>query len=285
MIFIATAHWADSKWIAPQRKALSTYVGQPHRVFANLEGVGPSFDRSFDYVSRYGGSHPEKLNSLAEAITEEADPDDLIVFLDGDAFPIRDVGLWLPELLSEHPLAAVRRDENAGDVQPHPCFCVCTVGFWNEIGGDWRPGSWLTSDGTEATDVGGRLLTTLTARSIPWRPILRSNSVNPHPVLYGIYERHVYHHGAGFRPPIARADETNVPVAENEDYLFLRTRARGKSLKDLRPNHLPQLVRLARRGIRTRKLDAYIRKEERRSKRIFRQIRSDPEFYRSFEQV
>ena len=23
-----------------------------------------------------------------------------------------------------------------GDPQPHPCFCVTTVGFWQDIGGD-----------------------------------------------------------------------------------------------------------------------------------------------------
>lgn len=288
MIFIATAHWTDPKWIGPQRKALSDHIGQPHRVFANLEGIDRTYDSCFHYVSRYGGMHPEKLNALAEAIAEEAKPDDLIVFLDGDAFPIRSADTWLYELVSEHPIAAVRRDENAGDVQPHPCFCVSTVGFWGEIGGDWRPGPWLTSDGREASDVGGKLLENLSRRGIPWRPILRSNSVNLHPVLYGIYERRIYHHGAGFRPPITFADEANVPVAANEDYLYARMRARGKSLKDLkklRLHHIPRLVRLGPYRIKTRKLDAYIRGEEHRSGEIYRQICSDPEFYSVFEKA
>lgn len=284
MIFIATAHWADPKWIAPQQKAISTHVELPYRVFANLEGIDPDYDRCFHYVSRYKGMHPEKLNDLAEAIAAEADPDDLIVFLDGDAFPIRPIGAWLLELLSQAPIAAVRRDENAGDIQPHPCFCVSTVGFWRTIGGDWRPGPWRTADGRHASDVGGKLLENLRQRASTWRPILRSNSVNLHPVLYGIYERRIYHHGAGFRPPIARADDANVPVAENEDYLYLRMRARGKSLRDLRLRHLPQLARLGSHRIKTRKLDAYIREEQRRSGDIYRQICSDPMFYAHFEQ-
>jgi hypothetical protein len=184
-----------------------------------------------------------------------------------------------------HALAAVRRDENAGDVQPHPCFCVTTVGLWNEISGDWRPGAWLTAEGVEAQDVGGRLLSILGERSIDWRPILRSNAVNLHPVLYGIYEGHVYHHGAGFRPPIARADEANVPVAENEDYLWLKTRAHGKSIRQLRPRHAPQLARLARDGLKARKLNAYIRREGRRSDEIYSDICVDPDFYRRFEKT
>jgi hypothetical protein len=104
-------------------------------------------------------------------------------------------------------------------------------------------------------------------------------------VLYGVYEHHVYHHGAGFRPPIARADEAHVPVSEHEDYLVLRTRARGRSLRDIRPRHAPQLVKLARDGVRARKLDAYMRREGRRSAELHREICADPEFYRRFEPV
>jgi hypothetical protein len=283
MIYIATVHWVDPKWITPQRKALGSQLEQPFRVFANLQGIDQLYDESFDFVTRADGNHPEKLNDLAAAVSREAEPEDLIVFLDGDAFPVRALDAWLGELLREHPLAAVRRDENAGDIQPHPCFCVTTVGFWNEIGGDWRNGSWVTAEGSVASDVGGTLLTILDERSISWRPILRSNEVNLHPVFYGLYERHVYHHGSGFRPPIARADEENVPVAENEEYLYWKTRAHGKSLRELRPRHAKRLVRLALDSVRARRLNAYIRKETRRSDDIYEQICTAPDFFRQFE--
>jgi hypothetical protein len=284
MIYVATVHWVDPKWITPQRHALNTQIREPFQVFANLQGIDDrTYDGSFDFVTRSDGNHPEKLNALAKAIGDVAEPDDLIVFLDGDAFPIRSLDDWLRQLQKDHPLAAVRRDENAGDTQPHPCFCVTTVGFWNEIAGDWRHGSWTTSEGTTASDVGGRLLATLTEKSIAWRPILRSNAVNLHPVFYGLYEEHVYHHGSGFRPAISRADENNVPVADNEDYLFWKTQAHAKSLRDLRPRHARQLARMARDGVRARKLNAYIRKENKRSGEIYDQICSDPEFYRQFE--
>ncbi len=235
-------------------------------------------------MTRIDGNHPEKLNDLAAAISKEAQPDDLIVFLDGDAFPVRGLDAWMAELLDNHRLAAVRRDENAGDIQPHPCFCVTTVGLWNEIGGDWRQGSWVTSEGVTASDVGGALLTILNDRLISWRPILRSNAVNLHPVFYGLYEAHIYHHGSGFRPAISRADETNVPVADNENYLFLRTRAHAKSLREIRPRHAGLLVRMARDSVRARKLNAYMRKEGRRSNEIYDELCVDPGFFRQFEQ-
>ncbi len=285
MIYIATVHWMDPKWIAPQRRALSSQLQEPFRVFANLQGIDPLYDENFDSVTRIDGNHPEKLNDLAGAISKEAQPDDLIVFLDGDAFPIRGLDAWMSELLGGHRLAAVRRDENAGDIQPHPCFCVTTVEFWNKIGGDWRQGAWLTSEGVTASDVGGTLLATLNAESIPWRPILRSNAVNLHPVFYGLYEGHIYHHGSGFRPAISRADETNVPVAENEDYLFWRTRAHAKSLREIRPRHARLLARMARDSVRARKLNAYMRKEGRRSNEIYNQLCTEPDFYLQFERA
>ena len=254
-------------------------------MFANLQGIDAAYDQYFDYVTRSDGTHPRKLNDLAAAISKEAQPDDLIMFLDGDAFPVRGLDSWLGDLLGGNRLAAVRRDENAGDIQPHPCFCVTSVGFWNEIGGDWRPGSWTTSEGQTASDVGGTLLAALNARSIPWRPILRSNAVNLHPVFYGLYEGHIYHHGSGFRPAISRADQANVPVGENEDYLFWRTRAHAKSLRELRPRHLRLLMRMSRDGVRARKLNAYMRKEGKRSSEIYDELCSDPDFFRQFEQA
>jgi hypothetical protein len=283
VIYVATVHWGDPKWIAPQKEGLAAHLEEPFRVFANLEGIAPAYDRCFDDVTRSDATHPDKLNALADEVSAVAEPSDLIVFLDGDAFPVRPWDGWLRSLLSEHPIAAVRRDENGGDLQPHPCFCVTTVGFWNEIGGSWRPAGWVTPGGAEVHDVGGALLATLTERSIAWRPILRSNAVNVHPVLYGVYEQHVYHHGAGFRPPISRADEGNVAVNENEDYLLLRTRAQKRSVRDLRPRHVPYVARYLRDSMKNRKLDHYIREEERRSEEIYEALCADPLFFRRFE--
>jgi hypothetical protein len=82
---------------------------------------------------------------------------------------------------------------------------VTTVGFWSEIGGDWRRGhEWTSSTGYHVTDVGGNLLGILTESAIPWRPLLRTNRFDLDPLWFAIYGDVVYHHGAGFRPPLAR---------------------------------------------------------------------------------
>ncbi len=108
------------------------------------------------------GTHPEKLNELAGCHQRRTPiPRTSSCSSTATRFRCARLDTWLTELLADAPLAAVRRDENAGDIQPHPCFCVTTVGFWNEIEGDWRNGSWLTAEGTMASDVGGTLLAIL----------------------------------------------------------------------------------------------------------------------------
>ncbi len=197
MIHVATVHWQDERWIAPQLRFLDRFLPAEHRVYAALNGIDPAFGRDFFYAADLEGKHPEKLNQLAEVAREQSHPDDLLLFVDGDAFPIAPVG---PEILGDCRLAAIRRDENVGDCQPHPSFCLTTVGFWSEIGGDWRRGyKWTASTGDQVTDVGGNLLGILRERDLPWRPLLRSNRVNLDPIFFGVYGDVAYHHGAGFR--------------------------------------------------------------------------------------
>ena len=138
---------------------------------------------------------------------ENSDPDDILVFIDGDALPIRPVARWMRRRLDEFRLVAVRRDENLGDPQPHPCFAFTTGGFWQEIGGDWRQGgTWVNSLGDTVTDPGGNLLHILDERGIDWLPLLRTNTHDAHPVWFAVYDHRIYHHGAGFRSRQSRVD-------------------------------------------------------------------------------
>jgi hypothetical protein len=191
VIHIATAHWRDERWIDPQRRYLERNIKAQFRVHADLDGTG---------------SHAEKLNELAAAIVRETEAEDVLIFLDGDAFPIAPLDDFLAETLGRFPLAAIRRDENLGDKQPHPSFCVTTVGFWQELGGDWSPGSWINDVGWTVDDTGGRLLARLTEKQVDWYALRRTNRVDLHPVLFGVYDDLVYHHGAGFRQVFDRVD-------------------------------------------------------------------------------
>jgi len=221
LIRVATVHWRDPRWIDVQLRYLARHVPPPYRVYADLEGIdtdehGPKFDHVSDLAATRSFenpifSHTEKLNALAETIATEAAPDDVLLFLDGDAFPIAPLGPFLAAKLARYRLAAVRRDENLDDEQPHPSFCATTVGFWQELGGDWNPGyTWPNAAGKEVTDAGGNLLGTLRERDVEWYPLLRTNRRNLRPLWFAVYDDLVYHHGAGFRGGLCRRDREAI---------------------------------------------------------------------------
>jgi hypothetical protein len=287
---IVTVHWRDPKWIAPQLEYLSRHLSTPHRVFANLEGIeDPVWKDRFHYVDYGGGPHPDKLNQLAQVVAAESGPDDLLMFIDGDAFPVRPLDDWMAAMLAERPLAAVRRAENVGDIQPHPCFCITTVGLWQDVKGDWRTGNWVTEQGDTVGDVGGALLHILAEHDVPWTQILRSNRLNPHPLWYAVYGEHVYHHGAGFRPRVSRVDEQAGGPGSKEaaDYLELRAKRRAEgwvaSLRQFRPRHVRRLWRSMRLTLKDPTLQSFVKEADAESDRIYEQILRDPDFFRQFE--
>lgn len=173
----------------------------PHEIWTSLEGIDPSYGCFFDRVLEQRGSHAGKLNHLAMEISEVAEDDDRLMFLDGDAFPIADPLPLIEDGLGRAPLLAVRRAENAEEPQPHPCFCVTTVGTWRRLRGDWTAGpTWPGAHGRPITDVGGNLLRRLELTQTPWVEILRTNRNNLDSLYFAIYGNVIYHHGAGFRP-------------------------------------------------------------------------------------
>jgi hypothetical protein len=172
----------------------------PFETWTSLEGIDPSYGRHFDHVIDQAGAHPGKLNHMAIEIAHRAHPEDLLMFLDGDAFPIADPMPLVTDALADAALVAVRRAENGDDKQPHPCFCVTSVGTWKTLPGDWSMGyRWEIPDGRRPTDVGANLLRTLELTGTPWVDILRTNPVKDDPLYFAIYGGTIYHHGSGFR--------------------------------------------------------------------------------------
>jgi hypothetical protein len=201
LLHIATVHFGSPRWIEIQTRYLREHLPVPFQTWASLEGIDESYGSHFDHVVEQGGRHSDKLNHLAIEIANEAAAEDLLMFLDGDAFPIADPMPLIDEGLSRAPLVAVRRAENAGDRQPHPCFCATTVGAWFELPGDWSKGFvWANDNGDRVSDVGANLLRRLELTGTPWVEVLRSNRIDLDPVFYAIYGGVIYHHGAGFRP-------------------------------------------------------------------------------------
>lgn len=210
MIHIATVHWQNAVWIDIQLAYFDKYLPpNSFRVHAFLNGIDPQpYKEKIHYISTEPiQPHVDKLNLLGARICDQADPDDIIYFIDGDAFPVGDIHTFVQEQLKKVKLVAVQRLENDGDPQPHPCFCATTVKFWQEIKGDWGQGpQWKTRGGKLRTDTGGLLWDTLRKNSIDWVPMHRSNTYNLHPLWFGVYSDLIYHHGAAFRTPYCMID-------------------------------------------------------------------------------
>ena len=289
MIRVATVHWRDPRWIDVQPHYLARSLPEPYLVYADLEEIdreehGPKFHHVADLAATKSFengifSHTEKLNALAETIAAESAPEDRLLFLDGDAFPIAPLGPFLDAKLALYPLAAVRRDENLDDEQPHPSFCATTVGFWQAIGGDWNPGyRWRNAAGKEVTDAGGNLLGILRERGADWYPLLRTNRRNLRPLWFAVYAllsplRPGY---LGFRGGLCRRDREAIgrvpepppdppPGAGVRERLAWQLRARKWYWVDKRP-----VVKRER---------ATLRRNKELSDRIYSELSSDESFW------
>lgn len=198
MLHIATVHYKSARWIPVQLRFLRENVRVPFQTWTSLEGIDPRHGEDFDHVLDQKAPHPEKLNHMAIEIRAVADDEDLLLFLDGDAFPVADIAPLI-EMLSAKPLVAVRRAENDEEPYPHPCFCLTTVGFWRTLPGDWSRGyTWRSGSGLRFSDVGANLWRTLQLQEIAWEQLLRSNAHRADDIRFGVYGGIAYHHGSGF---------------------------------------------------------------------------------------
>ena len=90
MLYVATVHYRSPDWIEIQARHLREHISVPFQTWTSLEGIDPAYAVHFDRVLEQRGSHAGKLNHMAREISHVAAEDDLIMFLDGDAFPIAD---------------------------------------------------------------------------------------------------------------------------------------------------------------------------------------------------
>jgi hypothetical protein len=268
MLYVATVHYRSPRWIEIQRSHLRRHLSVPYQTWTSLEGIDRSYCASFDRVLQQRGPHEGKLNHLALEIGQVGEDDDLIMFLDGDAFPIADPMPVIMDGLSKAPLVAVRRAENLDDPQPHPCFCVTTVGTWRSLPGDWSLGPvWAGDQGRRVSDVGANLLRALELTETPWVPLLRTNGSKLHPVFFAIYGDIVYHHGAGFRGDALSRVDLQLLKEEMSDQ-----GSRGSALSRLRSGVAG--ARGRRRG-RMRQRASLAERNKEKSRMIFQAIERD----------
>jgi hypothetical protein len=205
-MFVCSVHVdTEPRWLDIQTRYVRANIPRA-RIIAAVDGSQLAHAKAIlDYAAVLPGQHAEKLDTLASVVIEELSKsdDDILIFLDGDAFPIRPIDKFVLDVLSEWPLAAVCRRELPGEDFPHPSWCFTKVELWRQLPGTWSLSSF---DNDRRNDMGAELRDLLEANGTPWHELHRSNLFDIHPVLFGIYASKVYHHGAGFRAPITSID-------------------------------------------------------------------------------
>ncbi|MFC2112202.1 hypothetical protein ACFLTA_02955 [Bacteroidota bacterium] len=211
-VHIATIHWPYGKWMDIQHYYLEKNLGSEYNYYAVVNKDTKVVEQRFNYVSKSTqANHSKHLNHLLSYVLESsADENEILVFLDGDAFPVAPLHEYLENSLEEYPLIAIQRLENVGEFIPHPSFCAAKIGFWKELGPIW--GEMRTSH-EFGKDPGGNLFDRLKDKGMNWGKLMRTNQINLHPLFFGIYDNLIYHHGAGFRDPISRVDLSELNQA------------------------------------------------------------------------
>jgi hypothetical protein len=142
VIHVMTVHYRSERWISIQLRYLHRNLPAPFKLHAFLVDVPAQWRAEFDVVREDDlgrgepSNHAVKLNALADDVCRSAPDDDILIFIDGDAFPIPDPLPLVRAKLPTHGLIAVKRTDNLGDVQPHPLFCATTAGLWRRLPGD-----------------------------------------------------------------------------------------------------------------------------------------------------
>jgi hypothetical protein len=196
-----------------------------------LNGAGRLLERS----------HPGALDYLARKTTPDFD---YLVTLDNDSFPVRDD--WLDVLISGcangAAVAGVYRNEMAPMIEPFihvSGLCVrprelraLNVSFGRRI----QP------DAEHNQDVGQKITWAFTQSGRTIAPLERSNQVNFHFLMGGLYGDVIYHHGAGSRRAIFwtstdRANDERIHTALRDaafaDLEHLLAVLRGQAPNDL----------------------------------------------------
>lgn len=207
MLYIATVHHQNPLWPPIQLRHILLNTRVPFEVYAVCNGMKPGLLLQYGKVyktkfrSTGATNHAENLNFLAREVGKVGKANDILVFMDSDAFPIvPEFPMLVADWLNAAPLVAVRRQEGPSPLLPHPCFCATTVGFWQTIKGDWLPTPWRMSDGTVVQDTGSKLYKKLYERNVAWAELNCSNAAyRPHSTCFTVYGNVVYHHGAGSR--------------------------------------------------------------------------------------
>jgi hypothetical protein len=213
----------NAAWLRLQRQFLSETVGDfDHVVYLNRADASV-----FDRVPIIGcvppdvgfrwGEYGRAMDAIVAHFVASSDYENYLI-IDPDAFPFR--GGWIEQLyalmrarpdagIAERMFAAPVRCENL-DTFPHGCAFFAKGPWFRSI----DPARFAWDDvpttnlfGVACKDAALREPSSIYDREGKqiWLPLLRTNTVNLHPIMGAVYGHVFYHHGSGSRDPQFRA--------------------------------------------------------------------------------
>ena len=171
-------------------------------------------------VDSASAEHGAYLDAMIECAI--ADGATHICTLDDDSFPVR--ADWLDVALGHldagQAMAAAMRVEN-GDVDlPHPSFLVTTADFWREHRPRFLPPRGASPEfdaylreTRQRPDTGVGYGFAAHRAGLPWAKLLRSNAVNDHYLMSGLYADIAFHFGGANRRKIFAQDKVTARSA------------------------------------------------------------------------
>ena len=119
MVHILTIHFKD-KWIDIQKRNLEKYLSEPYKVYSR---IGENFELhrdKFDGAIEGKGHWTESMKLLLDFVRDNAQPNDKVLLLDSDAFPIAPITEFLNEKLESYPFVSCQEPLT----QPHQLSVV-----------------------------------------------------------------------------------------------------------------------------------------------------------------
>lgn len=207
MIHFLTVHISPF-WPNVQKRFLDKYVGK-YKHYASVVPATKEFENLYDFSElrfKETKMYPEcdhrgRLFLLADnAVTRfNVADEDLICFLDSDAFPISEnFENFMQRHTERHTVVAVHRRE-VEESRPHiSCLCMSAKTYKERIGLGLRKKYGV--DYIKVTEHWVRARNRM-MKELKWKKMWRTNVKSLYPTLFGVYGGVVYHHGAGSRMP------------------------------------------------------------------------------------
>jgi hypothetical protein len=236
MIHIVTLHFGTQAWFDIQKRYITKYTTGDYKVWIgtyrneipedfDLPDNWQHMDLDKDYPSDGINEHYAQTEFMySNYLRDEMKDDDVLIFIDSDAFPVTDKWTQKIQNLFESgsedgpcDVLGIAQPENKGiaatdDYDPYPdlCFFATTKKVWEDNNLEW--GLFLPKH----QNPGFGMLDRIKAADLALMYIQRTNSFEANSVMFGVYGDMIYHQHCGSRAIIGRPLATNKAKAMNK---------------------------------------------------------------------